>query len=213
MAENEQEQAIEEVSDDLLKDDEEGQGEEEAKIKGISKSLLIKIAIGLGVVLIIGGGIGAYFYFMADEPAIEEVNADLTEGSPDTNISSEDTVDMDNLIDVSGAQFSEAESEGTEPVIEEKLSDKEKILQMREDAVTLQEENLRLKMQLSEIEGGQALEAQAESTEAIVEEAASTPSVKSATKKQVDLFGEELQTYPNIRKPKAEPVPDPKWGD
>jgi len=210
MAENEQEEAIEEVADDRLKDEEgEGSSEEEVKIKGIPKSLLIKIAIGLGAVLIIGGGIGAYFYFMADEPIVEELSTELTEEGTDTNISSEDTVDMDNLIDVSGAQ----------PAIEVKLSDKEKILQMREDAVTLQEENLRLKMQLSEIEGDKPEEAEVvdgaevQPAEDAVEEGASNSSEKPGTKKYLDLYGEEAQTYPNVRIPKAEPIPDPKWGD
>jgi len=204
MAENED--AIEEVADELPTEGDEG---EEAKIKGIPKSLLIKIAIGFGVLLIIGGGVGAYFFFMADEPVVEEeMSSELT----DTDVSSDDSIDMDNLIEAPKDASSEAEGD-VDSAVEENLSDAQKILQMREDAVTLQEENLRLKMQLNEIEEMEPVKTEGESAETTVKEGESIANAKPEIKQYLDLYGEESQSYPSVRMPKREPIPDPKWGE
>jgi len=180
--------------------------------------LLIKIAIGFGVLLIIGGGVGAYFFFMAEEPAVEEISSEFVKETTGTDVSSENTIDMDNLIDASESTPSEVGNEDAEGAVdsssaEESLSDAEKILQMREDAVTLQEENLRLKMQLNEIEGKEPAGTEGVSAETTVKEGDSIANVKPETKQYLDLYGEESQTYPSVRLPKREPIPEPKWGD
>lgn len=222
MADNEVNEQVDDSEDDLLMDD----GEPEEKKKGLSKPLLIKIAIGLVVTLLIAGG--AYFFLMGDEAQLEEAlveseamdDKSLTSDSMDS--ASEATIELDNLLEAPPeSEQLEEQNEPVEKVVEqegatnnsvtdiEDSTNEQDLMKIREDVKALQEENLNLKKQMGELGAPQSLKP-------------SDEEVNKDTARRIepmimehysDSYQEGSRDYPYVRKPKQEPVPEPKWGD
>mgnify|MGYP000022794585 CR=1 FL=1 len=233
MAESEIEEAIEEVaSDDLLEDESNDESNpEEVKNKWLTKPMIIKIAIGVSV-LLIGAGVATYFLLMSDDPVVDEeslieqvdepVNEseDMTDAATNSETEAEAGIDMDSLIEQPNSappadsempvesEQGDATIESAEKPANEKLSDEEKMLKMREEAVSLQEENLRLKQKLMGADPSETMPVE-DSEKAKRDSSISVQDVNQ----YMDLYQDNLETYPSVRKPKAEPVPDPKWGE
>ena len=228
MADSEIEETIEDVADDELLEDE--ASPEEVKNKWLTKPMIIKIAIGVSI-LLIGAGVGAYFLLMTDddpvvdeesviEPIEESINAPEETTDATANLEAEAGIDMDSLIDQLDSETpadsempveseqGDATIESAEKPANEKLSNEEKMLKMREEAVTLQEENLRLKQKLMGADPSETMPVE-DSEKAKRDSSISVQDVNQ----YMDLYQDNLETYPSVRKPKAEPVPDPKWGE
>jgi len=223
MADSEIEETIEDVADDELLEDE--ASPEEVKNKWLTKPMIIKIAIGVSI-LLIGIGVGAYFFLMTDEPIVEEESiiepieesinesGEITDAAANIETEVEASINIDSLIDQAdsetavGTEQSDDTTESNETPATDKLSEKEEILKMREEAVSLQEENLRLKQQLMGLKPSQTMPVN-ESEKAKGDSPISAQDVNQ----YMDLYQDNLETYPSVRKPKSEPVPDPKWGE
>ncbi|NOQ76979.1 MAG: hypothetical protein GQ475_04150 [Methylococcaceae bacterium] len=225
MADNEIDEQVDGSQDDLLTDEDVS----EEKKKGLSKPLLIKIAIGLISTLLIAGG--AYFFLMTgDEPQLEEElvesEAVSDENMTDDNMgdsATESTIDVDNLIEVSESeQPQEQMEEQSEPVKEmteqepssnpvtdtQDTTSEQDLMQIREDVKALQEENLRLKQQMGELGAPQSLKPSEEGARKD-----ELMRIEPITEYYSDSYEEGSRDYPYVRKPKEEVIPDPKWGD
>jgi len=224
MAENEQDEPIKDKDDDLLTDEAEGESEE--KKKRFSKPLLIKIGIGVTVLLLIAGG--AYFFLMSDEEPIDEA---LTEELTDTEAKSGAVAGIDDAVDAlnpegelligQGNATESAKEEGGETDVAkqgadasssspEELTNVQELAQIRDEIKALLEENSRLKKQVTGEEEPSSVEEKLSGEEdAKVDE----PSKVKAVRNQYSDIYQEEKGYPSVRKPKQEPVPEPKWGE
>lgn len=213
MAENETEELIEDAATD------ENSSEVEGK-KGLSKPTLIKIAIGIVSLLIIAGG--AYFFFMtSDEPpqteSLEEMPVESLEEMPLSE--PDDSKPTTAGEDAAEGEITESE---TPPGDKEPVSEKAQLLEMREAAVELKEENLRMKMRLMELDKLESINPEASKpedgeseadAEALDPEAADVEVAPKAKVKKKSQYS-NLYTRENspVRETISEPPPEPKWG-
>jgi len=225
MAENEQDEPIKDKDDDLLTDEAEGESEE--KKKRFSKPLLIKIGIGVTVLLLIAGG--AYFFLMSDEEPVDEaLTTELTdtEGESDTVAGIDDPVDAINSEEapIAGDNATVIESvkeEGGGNAVPEEgadassspaeLTNAQELAQIRDDIKALQEENSRLKSQVTGEEVPSDVEEKPSGEDDVKVDEPSK--VKAVRNQYSDIYQEESREYPYVRKPKQESVPQPKWGE
>jgi hypothetical protein len=183
--------------------------------KGLSKSMLIKIAIGLITLLLVAGG--AYYFFMSSdevspEEAAMDANGEIT--SPEL------------IPTTSESAGTEGDSPNTEtpPLTKEYTAEDIKILKMREEAVALKEENLQMKERLSKLEGAQnpsveTAEPDAETTPP--EGDTTTPEDNTKLSEEAPKAKVKPNPYANlytrddkfVREPQREPPPEPKWGN
>ena len=224
MAENQQDEPISDKDDDLLTDEAEGESEE--KKKRFSKPLLIKIGIGVTVLLLIAGG--AYFFLMSDEEPIDEA---LTEELTDTEAKSGAVAGIDDAVDAlnpegelligQGNATESAKEEGGETDVAKQgadassspaeLTNAQELAQIRDDIKALQEENSRLKSQVTGEEVPSDVEEKPSGEDDVKVDEPSK--VKAVRNQYSDIYQEESREYPYVRKPKQESVPQPKWGE
>jgi hypothetical protein len=183
--------------------------------KILSKSMPIKIAIGLLILLSLAGG--AYFFFMpADEVTPEKAALDIN-GEIIPPIS-----------EAAGTEDGLANSETTTLTKEYTAEDVE-LLKMREEAVALKEENLQMKERLSKLESTQ--NPNIATTEPAVDTTTpegdtTNPKAETTTPEDDTKISEAVakpkpNPYTNlysrddtlVRRPQREPPPEPKWGD
>jgi len=224
MAENQQDEPISDKDDDLLTD--EAEGESEQNKKRFSKPLLIKIGIGVTVLLLIAGG--AYFFLMSDEEPIDEA---LTEELTDTEAKSGAVAGIDDAVDAlnpegelligQGNATESAKEEGGETDVAKQgadassspaeLTNAQELAQIRDDIKALQEENSRLKSQVTGEEVPSDVEEKPSGEDDVKVDEPSK--VKAVRNQYSDIYQEESREYPYVRKPKQESVPQPKWGE
>jgi|GEM_PF-1325497 len=180
-------------------------------IKGISNSILIKIAIGLLALLIIAGG--AYFFFMPSDEALPETAASKISDSTDISGLDSGSIEPENEA-ATALENSTINNQNTEQ--------KMQLLKMREEAVALKEENLKMKERLSKLEGQQ--NSNLATTEAeIAESSASKIKLNEIDIKTTEIIAEsKINQYSNLyvrnQTPKSQrqrdltPPPEPKWG-
>lgn len=183
--------------------------------KGLSKLMLIKIAIGLITLLLIAGG--AYFFFMSsDQTSPEEAAMDIN-----GEIISPELIPATSESAGTESDFPNSENP---PLTKEYTAEDIKILKMREEAVALKEENLQMKERLSKLEG-----AQIPDIETANPEADTPPSDVDATTSEDNTKLSEADSkakvkpnpYANlyvrddtlVRERQREPPLDPKWGN
>ena len=203
MADNEIDEPLEEISDDILSEED---GSEEINIK-LSKPMLIKIAIGLAVVLIgVGAGAGSYFFLASQdevaelESTSEEMEQDIpTESEQPSDTASENTdLNMPSESEEATIELPEIPANDSEAVITDEEG--ETVESMSEEALVLQEENLQLKKKISELEAQNNLEE------------GMSPLKLKAYQDRLN-YQRDLSSYPSRPDPKREPTPEPKWGD
>jgi flagellar basal body-associated protein FliL len=177
MAENERDERLDEDSMD-------GDESNEEK-KGLSKPLIIKIAIGVTILLI---GVGSYFFFIPKDKSPEQ----------------ESISEVDNLVTSDG---------NTEPDMATKL------LGMREEAVTLREENLSLKQRIMELESQNNLKEEIAKPEEVTTDKKATnikqkaPVGKLNTDQYIVNYQDEPDDYRSRYEANSEAAPEPKWGE
>ena len=225
MADNELDEKVED-NDELLT--EEGESEEK---KGkfsfsFSKPLLIKIAIGVVIVLLLAGG--AYFFLMTDdeplpkeaiatdsieESAIENEVEDTMASTDDADVSTDAKIDMDNVIalplDDSQEATTEKSDDSENSSSSEDLTNDQQLEQIRNDVKALQEENSLFREKMGEL--GIPLP-QAEEPSGDKGDKEKNTSEKPVKNNYSDIYLGEERHYPEIRKAKQEPIPEPKWG-
>jgi len=230
MAENDDEGLLEEGSDDSeleeMADDKseasDNDSEEAPKKKGLSKPLIIKIAIGVVVVLLLAGG--AYFFLASpdeekpeDADAVEETSMDADEELLDSEMVDEEALDD---VEEDLSEEDALDSEGLDEVEEEsielpdlpELPDDESE-EMKDTAADSDDQ-----LTAPKPEGNVASEAE---IEAIVQEKLALERKKDAearvaklkSERYKNVYEEETRGYPWTRKPKSQPMPDPKWGE
>lgn len=198
-------------------DDNLEEGRSKFTFKGLSKLTLIKIAIGLVTLLIITGA--AYFFLMTTD-----------DKTPEDIISPE----------LTASESVEAESESadnseTAPLAKQYTAEDIQILEMREEAVTLKEQNLQMKERLSKLEGQKDLNAKpAESAEnkttpeddknidadidvdldASIDNRVNAKEVVAKPKLKTNPYANLYSRDDTlVREPQREPPPEPKWGE
>lgn len=197
MADNERDRLLEEASTNE-------DGSEVTK-KGLSKPTLIKIAIGVVILLVIAAG--AYYFFMSsNEPAQQE-----------------NSIEESVVTDSEGDDSAQSETSATD---DSPLSKRTQLLELREAAVTLKEENLRMKARLMELEGPESLNAEASPAEdgemAINAEASAVEdgemavdadtAAQAKAKKKSQYSNLYTRDSSPVRDINSKPPPEPKWG-
>jgi uncharacterized membrane protein YvbJ len=192
-------------TDKLLEEASTNEDGSEITKKGLSKPTLIKIAIGVLSLLIISAT--AYFFFMSsDKPSQQETSVESIEDS--------------------AAEEDDGTLLETAALNEDPLSKKIQLLELREAAITLKEENLRMKERLMELEGVENLNNAETSVAEDGEKAINSDTAPKAKVKAIngDTAPEakvkpksqysNLYTRNNsqVRGANAEPPPEPKWG-
>lgn len=236
MAENETEELLEESSDGALIDEEgDGAGKaeddsEQEKKKWIpklnfSKPTIIKIAIGL-TVFILGVGVAGYFFFISND---EDPESEL----PIEAVETDSAIDSDSEL-IEGALEEEVKIELPEvpiddsvpspPVAEgidkddsnaESKDEPTDLIEAQEEPSSLEEENLRLKQKISELEANNKSDGAISSKDGngIVNDQDKAFSIQTESELFMSDFEQELRGYPAVREPNQEPVPEPKWGE
>lgn len=178
------------------RDDSTDEDSSEEKTKGLSRSTIIKIAIGVVSVLVIAGG--AYFFFIpSDQPAPEET------------LSDEIAIDENTGLEAPNV------SQDTQEL---------QLLKMREEAVALKEENLRMKEQLMNLDKKENLNVETmpsdvdEKTPDIVEKKDDEKTIDTSTSIKPNVKKSQYSNlysrdYAPVRETRTEPPPEPKWGD
>lgn len=205
MADNERDNALEDISSD--------EESSEAKTKGLSRSMLIKIAIGVVSLLLIAGG--AYFFLMSSEEPTQETSdpasSELDPSSTKNSATEQSTLDNSSELAMPSTNNDSQENE---------------LLKMREQAVALKEENLRMKEQLMNLEEKDNL---AETTQPEVDNVETNtaevdkkqgaektvvvktaPKPKPETNQYSNLYSRD---YAPVRNTPSTPPPEPKWGE
>jgi len=207
MADNED--AIEETPDEPVTDEEGG----EVTKKTLSKSLMIKIGIGVIVLLI---GAGAAYYFLMPEPieteaveqdlSTEQTNAVVEGDTIDLGIDASETETMspEDLLDTATEDVAEIVTYSAEELKKIELD----ITKIREDAAALKAENLLLKQQVTDLSTKKSTGMEGESTESV-----KIPSYELDNNLYIDSYQSDADSYPSKRLPKREATPEPKWGD
>lgn len=207
----------EKETDDNLEDMTSEEGRSKFTFKGLSKPTLIKIAIGLITLLIITGV--AYFFLMTTD-----------DKTPEDIISSELTASESVEAESESADTSE-----TAPLTKQYTAEDIQILEMREEAVTLKEQNLQMKERLSKLEGQQDPNAEpAESAEnkttpeddknidadidvdldASVDNRVNAKEVVAKPKVKINPYANLYSRDSTlIRNPQTELPPEPSWGE
>lgn len=185
--------------------------------KTSSKSILIKIIIGL-LALLITGGIYLLFMSSDNEPTT------LVENASDIN----DTIILpETTLPATTSESVETKDEAVKPTIN-KLDSAEylELLKMRKETATLKEENLKIKEQLKALELKLANLVKADKK---TDQKTAKPAVKIKSPNDL-LVGNELLIRPPtqakqakaVKTPEAKiaekkileaPPPEPKWGD
>lgn len=230
MAENETEEpSKEEVSEASEDETSTEEGGLSLKQKLLSKPMLIKIGIGFVVVLLSTGG--AFYFMSGDElPEDEIVTEDLEKtdapetddaeesGEEDTRIELDDISETDaepvdgeldgageeeaiTLPDMADDDSSAASIDASKEGPEEQKDTEVELSKIFKKATELQEENARLKEQISELEALNNLEDE-------------DPTLKlRANQYIINRHTKEESDYPLRREIKREPPPEPKWGE
>ena len=205
----------EKETDDNLEDMTSEGGSSNFTFKGLSKPTLIKIAIGLITLLIIAGA--AYFFLMTTDDKTPE---DVISSALTTSESVE-------------AESESADTSETAPLTKQYTAEDIQILKMREEAVTLKEQNLQMKERLSKLEGQQDPNAEpaepaddkttSEDDENIDADLDANADVDNRVnaKEVVAKPKVKINPYANlysrdstlIRNPQTEPPPEPTWGE
>lgn len=236
MAENETEELLEEGSDGALMDEEGAAGEAEegsepekkwlSKLSlsklNISKPTMIKIAIGLTVLIL---GVAAYFFFIAKDEVpepelpIEAVESDSANAiDPETEIVPEEggEIELPEMpIDDSAPNplatedIDKGESSSVVPGSKDEATD---LIETQEEPSPLEEENLRLKQKISELEAQNKSEGTLDN-EGVTNVQDKASSIPTESELFMSDFEQELRGYPAVREPNQEPVPEPKWGE
>ncbi len=224
MADNELDEKVED-NDELLT--EEGESEEKKGKFSFSKPLLIKIAIGVVIVLLLAGG--AYFFLMTDDESLaEEVSATDSIEEPATENEVEESMattddadatidansDMDNVIDLPLADSQESTTEksddsGNTTTGSEELTSEQRLERIRNDVQALQEENSLFRKKMGELGVPLPQVEEASGDEGDKEKVVSDKPIKN---NYSNIYLGEERRYPEVRKPKQEPIPEPKWG-
>jgi len=172
-----------EIDERLDEDSTDGDESNEEK-KGLSKPLIIKIAIGVTILLI---GVGSYFFFIVKDKPSEQ----------------ESISEVDNLIDTE-----------TAPDMAIKL------LEMREEAVTLREQNLSLKQRIMELESQNTLSGETAKPGEVTKDDKKATNIKQKTpthklnaNQYIVNYQDEPLDYPSRYETISEPAPEPKWGE
>lgn len=180
--------AEEEVQlEDVSVDDESPEDGSEEKKKGLSKPLLIKIAIGV-TILIISVAAGAYFFLGSTD---EELEPGMEDIGVDNEVQESATEDLGDPMETASKPE------------EQRVYN----LELREEMVAIKEENLRLKQQINEMGGQADLGSTADSVAKSMEEDAPPTELKTDPNPlyyQPDSIESLL--------PKT-PAAEPKWGD
>lgn len=176
-----------EIDERLRLDEDSADGDESnEEKKGLSKPLIIKIAVGVIILLL---AVGSYFFFIPKDKL------------PEQGAISE----VDNLIESSDAN--------TAPDMAIKL------LEMREEAVSLREENLKLKQRIMELESQKNLKEETVKPEEAAKDKKATniqqqsPSHKLNTDQYIVNYRDDPSDYSVRYGPKSVPAPEPKWGE
>lgn len=196
MADKENDDALEDVPSD-----EDGSN---LASKGLSKPTLIKIALGLITLLIVAGG--AYFFFMPSNKStsVEAVSSSELASPSSTSESSEPENESLTSLEITS-------------INKEQAAENAQLLKMREEAVALKEENLKMKERLSKLEAQQNTNVEVNEAEVNtsplkedneITEAAPKPKIK--TNQYSNLY---TRDYTRVPEPQREPPPEPKWGN
>ena len=197
MADNERDKLLEDTSTNR-------DGSEVAK-KDLSRLTLIKIASGIVSLLIVVTG--AYYFFISSDQAAQQENS--IEESVATNAEGDD-----------GAQSETSSAD------ENSLPNRIQLLELREAAVILKEENLRMKARLMELEEPKSLNAETstvkdgemaiDSEESAVEDDELAPDADTTTHAKVKKKSQYSNLYTRdsspLRDSNTQPPPEPKWG-
>lgn len=202
-------------TDDALEDRTSEEDGSNLGSKRLSKSMLIKIAIGLITLILIAGG--AYYFFMSSDQASPE------EAAMDAN---GEVISPELVPTTSESAGTEGDAPDTEtpPLTKEYTAEDIKLLKMREEAVALKEENLQMKERLSKLEGAQNSNdeiANPEGDTTTPEGDTSTPEDNTKLSEDPPKAKLKQNPYANlysrddkfVREPQREPPPEPKWGN
>jgi hypothetical protein len=165
------------------------------KILGLPKPLFIKVAIGV-VVLITLAGAGAFFLMGSEDvPAVEE-QADTEEAAGEFGLV--------NSLEQNAKGNAKPDDDAKTPA---KMS--ERIMTLREEAITRKEENLQLREQIF------ALQTELATLKNDGSQTAKQP--KSNQRKPdtafLNSYGDDSNAFPPIETDPPKPKPEPRWGE
>ena len=168
-------------------------GPEAKKILGLTQPFLIKITIGLVILLV---AVGGYFFFMTEEPPIEEV-AETEMIDEDLLIAPPTTKDSRNIDEETSSKMMELR--------EQSMTVREENLELREQSMTVREENLELREHIIKLE-----------SELIAVKNTNQQSVDKNTNLNTSVinnYDDESKAFPPIITESTKPRPKPKWGE
>ena len=166
------------------------------KILGLAKPLFIKVAIGV-LVLIILGGAAAFFLMGSDEtPAPTEETTEAEEPAGEFGLI--------NSLDQQSKGKNKPKEGATTPA---EMS--ERIMALREEAIMHKEENLQLREQIFALQ-----------TELATLKSEGNPNNKPANANQrkpdtafLNSYGDDANAFPPIETDPPKPKPKPRWGE
>lgn len=171
-----------EIDERLDEDSTDGDESNEEK-KGLSKPLIIKIAIGVAILLL---GVGSYFFFIPQDKPPEQ----------------ESISELDNLIDSSDANTAPEMAIKLLEMREEAVSLREENLKLRQRIMELESQD-KMKGETTKPEGDKkATNIQQQS-----------PSRKLNTDQYIVNYRDDPSDYSVRYGPKSVPAPEPKWGE